>query len=200
MLRTALSVPPSPVPCPWPAPAPRAALGVGPETSPHPSRWRHEEGPDMALSQPRADAGCPSLLSMGRTATSSRPAPSQTLPSPIFHLRLRRDGALGSPSASVIPWKPRSGHESPGCPPAPGSARAPTALLKLQAVPAGSGAAPTHPAPPACGAAPPCTPRRGVSLGTPPPTPCRRQHRRVGDACVPAGARPSTTSAATTTG
>lgn len=41
----------------------------------------------MLLALPRAD-GFPGLLPMGRTATVSRPAPSQTLPFPILCLHL----------------------------------------------------------------------------------------------------------------
>ena len=90
VLCTALCVPPSPAmqPWPWSAPALHAALGFGPETSPHPPRWRHEEGPDVPLVQPGADAGCLGLLSTGRTAASSRPAPFRTLPLPTFRLHL----------------------------------------------------------------------------------------------------------------
>lgn len=74
---------------PWPrSPVPGQPLlsalvpGFGPEMSLHlpQCEWWHKEGPEVLLAQPGADAGFPGLLSMGRTATISRPAPFQTIP------------------------------------------------------------------------------------------------------------------------
>lgn len=220
-------VPPSPdtQPCPWPAPALHAALGFGPEPSPHPRRWWREESPDMLLAQPGANAGHPGLLSTGRTAASSKTC---SIPNPpITHL----------PSPSLLglipPWglhlhlsfpgKLALGTRRPRHPPAPGSAHAPAALAKPAALQRAqhqrgrelcppSGCWHSTPRHPPClshpqgsfgmrnRGAPPCTPRASISLGAPPLSLCRRRRRRVGDVCVPAGARPSTTSAATTMG
>lgn len=74
-------------------------------------------GPDVPLAQPGADAGCSDLLSVGRTAASSRPAPSQTHDPLSTSIPNKADPILGSPSASAITGKLILGTETsvPAC-------------------------------------------------------------------------------------
>lgn len=213
VLCTALCVPPSPDVQPWPCPAPalHAVPGSRPETSPHPLQRWHEEGPDVPLAQPGVDAGCPGLLSR----QNAHQLQGCCIPSPpATHLPPPSLTGLIPPWALSFPRNLVLGTQRPQHLPAPTSAPAPGALAKPAALQRARGQCQRgrELCPPSCQwhstlRHPPCPSRlQGCTLralspfGAPPLSPCQHWHRRGGDIGVPAGARPSTTSAVTTMG